>query len=70
MEANNNNTEAESENSCGILEEILLETVKAFPILYGKQNKGYKNRNVRDKLWKQVAEKCGMEGNFELFLVM
>ena len=36
-------------------EEMLAEKVKHFPVLYGKQVKGYKERDVVTNAWNTVA---------------
>ena len=46
--------------------EELAETVRTFPCLYSKSKKEYKDKNVVQNAWKEVADQLDLSNNFTL----
>ena len=49
-------------------EEILAETVRKYPCLYDKSNKGYKERDRKSNAWQKIDEELGYEEGTYTFL--
>ena len=49
-------------------EEILAETVKGYPCLFDKTDKGYKEKDVVINAWSEVAKQLDFVENGNLFL--
>ncbi|XP_054012737.1 uncharacterized protein LOC128894773 [Hylaeus anthracinus] len=43
--------------------ELLIEHVRANPVLYDSTNREYRNQNARKEAWDEIGEKLGMPGN-------
>ena len=41
------------------VDELLAEAVRLYPVLYDKASKDFKDRNKKDLLWQDVAQKTG-----------
>jgi len=51
-------------------EEMLCEKVKAFPILYDKGSKGYKEKDAVNNAWEKVSEELDFVGNGKFLLML
>ena len=49
-------------------EELLAESVRIFPVLYDKSEKGYKEKDVVSNAWGKVAEKLDFIENGSHFV--
>ena len=49
--------------------EELAETVRTFPCLYGKSKKEYKDKNVVQNAWKEVADQLDFIENSKFFIL-
>nr|CAI5865753.1 unnamed protein product [Callosobruchus analis] len=46
-----------------VMEETLIEYVRANPVLYDPANREYRNQNSRKEAWDKIGEKLGITGN-------
>ena len=42
-----------------LVDELLAEAVRFYPVLYDKANKDFKDRNKKELAWQDVAQKTG-----------
>ena len=49
--------------------EELAEAVRTFPCLYGKSKKEYKDKNVVQNTWKEVADQLDFIENSKFFIL-
>ena len=64
FESEENSPSYQDDNNEDSLDEMLIEEVKQYSVLWDPKTRGYKDNNKKNAAWKEVAKKLASDGKF------